>query len=193
MMARTQQGRQRMLVSLRQGIFAFGGLFLAIAAVLGAQVVFKNSEAAAAEQQARVERQQIQIINTEIRKASGIKSSKVPSDLSAVAHLQSAIERLAQDRHCAVADFRASSDATPYLTRFAKTTSVSGWSQVETQMSLAGSLQDVMAALTGLIREDIPLEFDSMEITRDKVDSEGDASVIAHVTLRVLIRAKGAA
>lgn len=193
MMARTQQGRQRMLLSLRQGVAVVAALYVLVLLILFGQALFKGNEAAAAEHQVKTERQQLLNTEREINRAKSLSNAKAPSDLSGVANLQSTIEKLAVDRHCSVAEFRASAETLPYLTRFAKTTSVGGWSQVQAQMSLAGTVNQVMGTLAGLIDSEIPFEFDSMEITRDKVDEVGDATVIAHVTLRVLIRAKEAA
>lgn len=193
MIARTQHGRTRTLLSLKQGVVGLAALYLAIVLFLLAQIMLKGNEASAAEHQVKTERQQVFNTQAEISRANRLTHINAPSDLGAVAKLQSTVEKLAGEQHCSVAEFRASSETLPYLTRFAKTTDVSGWTQVQAQMSLAGSVHEVMGTLTGLIQSGIPFEFDSMEINRDKVDSVGDAKVLAHVTLRVLIRMKEAA
>jgi len=52
----------------------------------------------------------------------------------------------------------------------------------------------VVATLTDLQKQQIPYEFDSLELITDQVNSVGDATVIGHATLRVLLRAdKGGA
>jgi hypothetical protein len=188
MIARTQNQRSRLLTSLRQGVVALSVLYLTITGVLGLETVVKNSKAAASEHQVSVAQQQVRNTQREIDRAKSMALVSAPSDLSAVARLQSAVDRLASEQNCTVSEFRASSEVLPYLTRFAKTTNVSGWGQVETSVSLAGPVKNVIATLTGLLDENVPIEFDTLEITRDKVDSAGDATVIAHVTLRVLIR-----
>jgi hypothetical protein len=45
-----------------------------------------------------------------------------------------------------------------------------------------------MEMLMDLTTAEVPFEYDSLEITRDQTNSVGDATVIAHVTFRVLIR-----
>ena len=188
MIARTQNQRARLLTSLRQGVIALSVLYLAITGALGLETVVRNSKAADSEHQVAIAQQQVRNTEREIDRAHSMAVVNAPSDLSAVARLQSAVDRLASEQNCTVAEFRASSEVLPYLTRFAKTTNVSGWGQVETQVSLAGPVKNVIATLSGLLDENVPFEFDSLEITRDKVDSAGDATVIAHATLRVLIR-----
>jgi hypothetical protein len=188
LITRTQNGRAKLWLSLRRGAAVFGGLYLVGAAFLGIQIVVKNAESTSAEHQTRTSREQIRTTTREIDKAKSMTASHAPSDLGAVAKLQSAVESSAAKRNCTIAEFRASSEIQPFLTRFAKTTDVSGWGQVETQITLSGHVKDVTATLSGLLDYDIPLEYDALEITRDKVDEAGDARVIAHVTLRVLIR-----
>jgi hypothetical protein len=46
----------------------------------------------------------------------------------------------------------------------------------------------VVATLSALADTQIPYEFDTLEMTRDKVNAVGDATIIGHATLRVLIR-----
>lgn len=188
MIARTQNQRARLLTSLRQGVVVLSILYLAIAGVLGLETLMKNSKASDVEHQVSVAQQQVRNTKGEINRAKSLAEVGAPSDLSAVARLQSAVDRLAHEQNCTVAEFRAQSEVLPYLTRFAKTTNVSGWGQVETQLDLAGPVKNVIATLSGLLNENVPFEFNTLDITRDKVDAAGDATVIAHATLRVLIR-----
>ena len=188
MIARTQNQRSRLLVSLRQGVIAFSAVYIVIVVALGLQIVLRNDRATVAEHQFAVAQQQVRNTNLEIKKAGNLAQVTTVSDLSAVTRLHSALVDLAKEHNCSDSDFRASSEVLPYLTRFAKTTSASGWGQVEAQMDLSGSVQNVVATLSGLLKQDIPFEFDSLKITREQVDSAGDATVVAHATLRVLIR-----
>ena len=188
MIARTQNQRSRLLISLRQGVVIFSSLYLVIGAVLGLEIVLRNSRASDYEHQISVAQQQVRNTEGEINRAKSLSVATAPTDLGAVARLQSAIDLLADQHNATVVEFRASSEVLPYLTRFAKTTNVSGWGQVETQVVLNGSVQNVMATLAGLLKENVPVEFDSLEINRDQVDRAGDATVVAHATMRVLIR-----
>ena len=188
MIARTQNARGRLLVSLRQGVIVCAAVYLMVSGGLAVEIVLKNSQASGLEHEVLVARQQVRNTSSEIMRANALKDLNAPTDLSAVASLQSAVDKAAGAHGCTVTEFRASSEVSPYLTRFAKTTSVGGWGQVETQLSLSGSPQSVTATLADIATQNIPFEFDSLEISRDQVDDAGDATVVAHATLRVLIR-----
>ena len=184
----TQSGRTKLTVVLRHCALVAGAVLVAATAGLGAEILIKNSQASGLEHQNDLVMKEIGHTGDEIDKANRLAASNAPNDLGAVAKLQSILEELAASKGCSVVEFRASSEMAPYLTRFAKTTSVQGWGQVQVQLSISGRAKDVAAALTGLIDKDLPLEFDSLDIARDKVDDVGDATVLGHATLRVLIR-----
>jgi hypothetical protein len=188
MIARTQTARLKLRSALRHAVIAMGGVFIVAGGLLCSQIVLKNREALRIEQQNELLAKQIRTTKGEVERASRLVATTAPTDLSAVAKFQSDVERMAGARHCSVVEFRASSDVLPYLTRFAKTTNVSGWGQVTAQVSLSGSAKNVSATLVDLIDSHIPFEFDSMEITRSKTNELGEATVIGHATLRVLIR-----
>jgi hypothetical protein len=188
LIAKTQTGRFKLLSALRHSAVVVAAVFLVSAGGLGVEIVFKNREAATLELRNLELNQQILATQGELARANRLASTNVPSDLGAVGTLQSTIKSLADGKHCSVVEFRASNEVTPYLTRFAKTNSVSGWGQVNVQISISGKAKNVVATLTGLSDKQIPFEFDSLEITRDKVNEVGDATVIGHATLRVLIR-----
>ena len=188
MIARTQIGRAKLLTSLRHAVFIFAAAFLVAGGGLGVEILLKNKEAKGIEHQNELLTQELRTTQAEIDRANRLTTSSIPDDLSAVGKLQSSIEQMAADRNCAVSEFRASSEVSPYLTRFAKTGGSSGWGQVEVQISLSGKAKNVTSTLVSLIDTQIPFEFDSLELTRDKVDEVGDATVIGHATLRVLIR-----
>lgn len=188
MITRTQSARAKLVSVLRHSVLALGSAFLLGAGLLCVQTLLQNREALRIEKQNEILSAQSRAATGEVERAKRMVTLPVPSDLSAVAKLQSSIEKAAASRKCTVVEFRASSEVSPFLTRFAKTTSISGWGQVTAQVSLSGSAKNVSATLTGLIDSHIPFEFDSLEITRDKTDALGEATVIGHATLRVLIR-----
>jgi len=194
MIATTQTKRATLVVMLRRGVTILAGTYLAIAGVLGAEVLLKNNEATATEHQAALVSQNIKTTNGEIARSRHIVDSDAPGDSRAVTQFSGALSKSASAHNCSVVDFHASSEVAPYLTRFAKTTSVTGWAQVETQFNVSGAARDVVATLTDLQQQQIPYEFDSLELITDQVNSVGDATVIGHATLRVLLRAdKGGA
>jgi hypothetical protein len=188
MIASTQIQRAKLVLYLRRSVVICGAVYFVIACALGAEILLKNGEAKETEHQAMLVAQDAKTTRAEIARADRLEKSTAPTDLSAVARLQSSVERSAVTHECTVVEFRASSEIAPYLTRFAKTTNAAGWAQVETQMSVSGKPHDVMEMLMDLTTAEVPFEYDSLEITRDQTNSVGDATVIAHVTFRVLIR-----
>lgn len=191
MITTTQTGRASLLRWLKRTVAVTGGLYLVLALFIGIQVYLKGAEVAATTEQLAKVRQDIGKADAEIRQAKAVVVQSAPSDLSAVAKLQLALENRAAREHCDVAEFRASSDLVPYLTRFAKTSSSNGWGQVEVQATLTGTPKSVLATIAKLPEDNVPYEFDSIEIKREHVSSMGDATVSAHVVLRVLIRTDG--
>lgn len=188
MIAKTQAGRLKLVSTLRHSVVVMGAVFLVSAGILAAEIVLKNRKAEELRHQDSLVQQQTRSLDGELERANRVEEISVPSDLSAVAKLQSSVEKTAAQNKTSVIEFRASSEVTQYLTRFAKTSTASGWGQVEVQMSLSGTAKHVAATLAGLIDSNVPFEFDSLDIARDKVDSLGDATVIGHATLRVLIK-----
>jgi hypothetical protein len=189
MIARTQTGRLKMLSGLRNGAIALAAAFLLTAGVLGFEVVLRNREAGDLEHQTAFLDQQISVTKGEVQRANRLTSSPVVvNDLGAVGRLQSDISRIAAANKCTVPEFQSSAELSPYLTRFAKTTSISGWGQVEVDVSISGSARNVAATLARLVDADVPFEFDALELTRDHTNEVGDATIIGHATLRVLIR-----
>ena len=188
MIARTQAGRLKLLASIRHGIVVMSAVLLLSAGGLGAEIVLRNRQGSDLEHQDQLIAQQIRQTQGEVNRANRLVNTSVASDLSSVAKVQSAIEESAAKNNCSVTEFHASSEISPFLTRFAKTTGVSGWGQVEVQVSLSGKAKDVLATLNSMVDTGVPYEFDSLEMTRDKVDEIGDATIIGHATFRVLIR-----
>jgi len=186
--ARTQTQRLKLRTVLRNGAYACAIFFFISLIGLGAEILLRNREAAALEHQSQLLDQQIRVTQGEIQRADKLVSAPMADDLGAVGKLQSNITRIASEHDCTVAEFRSSAELSPYLTRFAKTTGVSGWGQVEVQISVLGNAKNVSATFASLVDSDVPFEFDSLEICRDKVNEVGDATVIGHATMRVLIR-----
>ena len=188
MIVRTQQGRAsraaltRNLAALVAAVLVAGGGFL------GVRTVVKNAEAASIQAQLTIAEKRAESLRTEIAKANAMTSPTAPSDLSAVTRFQALLERAASDNRCSLSEFRSSSEVLPFLTRFAKATSAKGWSQVGAQTTLVGKPSDVVAAIASLYESDLPFEFDTLEIAREKVGSTGEATVRANLNFRVLLR-----
>src|SRR6478736_6391954 len=124
MIARTQTQRLKLRAVLRNGAFTFGLAFLVTVLGLGGEILLRNREAVSLEHQSQLLDQQIRVTQGEIDRANRLTSSPITNDLGAVGKLQSNITRIASEKNCTVSEFRSSAELAPYLTRFAKTTSV---------------------------------------------------------------------
>lgn len=129
--------------------------------------------------------------NKEEQKALPVND--VPKGLGAIGAFQTRITQLARTKSCAIAQFQASDQSTPYISTFASGAQVNGsWMQVEVKMNLQGSTQAVIGTLKDMSTLNIPFEFTSVEMSRTQVTPTGDATITANVSIRVLITAGGA-
>jgi len=188
MIARTQNGRIKLLSGLRHGMAVMGVAFLLAVGGFSAEIVLKNRTANDLEHENAQLVQQIHVTTGEVERADRMGAVEAPTDAGAVGALQSKLYKIARDNHCAVTEFHASPEVSPYLSRFSKTTSVTGWAQIGVQLTLSGSARNVQATFASLIDSKIPFEFDTINIARDKADAIGDVTVSGKANLRVLIR-----
>ena len=188
MIARTQNGRIKLLSALRHGMVVMGVAFLLAVGGLSAEIVLKNRNANDFEHENAQLVQQIKVTNGEVERADRMGAVESPTDAGAVGALQSKLYQIARDNKCSVTEFHASPEVSPYLSRFSKTTSVTGWGQISVQLTLSGSARNVQATLASLIDSKIPFEFDTLNLARDKADAIGDVTVSGKANLRVLIR-----
>lgn len=188
MITRTQQARAtrasllRNLAALAVMVLVAGGGFL------GVRALVKNAEAAKLKAELVGYERRAESLKAEIARANAMVSSTAPSDLSAVTRFQAVFEQAAANNNCSLTEFRSAAEILPFLTRFAKTTSAKGWSQVGAQTTLVGKPSDVVAAIADLNKSDLPFEFDALEIAREKVGPTGEATVRANLNFRVLLR-----
>lgn len=108
-----------------------------------------------------------------------------------VADLQERVAKLALESGVSL-EFQASTEYQPFLTRFAKQGSSPGWSQVEVQMSLSGPSRSIVDLMNKMGQETIPIEFNTVQITRDTV-TLGKSTSKAKIQLRVLVQSGGSA
>ena len=105
----------------------------------------------------------------------------------AVSRLRAALGSLTAAKGCAVDEFQASTEETPYLTSYAPDTNAPGWTQVSVRAQLHGRSPALMAAIFGLRELDVPFEIDTLEFTRKSTDKEGMATVGVAIGMRVLV------
>lgn len=125
-----------------------------------------------------------------IKKLKHTSSESTTVTIQAISLLQSAFEQGASLHNCELAEFEATSQFTPFITRFQKVSDNEGWLQVPVKARLRGSASGVMSALLSVERDQFLFEYDSFEMTRTSTTATGSI-VDCLVNLRVLIRAEG--
>ena len=118
------------------------------------------------------------------------RQSVAPSG-DAVARIQADLARRARAVNCTIEEFQASPDRTPYLSVFTLDTNRPDWQQIPVQVSLRGTLAATCAAVDSLRTGGIPVEPDSLEISRQAISERGDAVVSLRLGFRVLVRTDG--
>ncbi len=131
-----------------------------------------------------------------LRQTTAKKAAEGPSPnhgkKDAIARVQSYMERASRDTHCEIGEFQASLDRIPYLSAFTLDTNKPDWEQVQIHLTLNGPLQATLAAVDKLRKSGIPMEPDSIEITRATAAKNGMATVALRLVFRVLIHSGGA-
>ncbi len=77
-----------------------------------------------------------------------------------------------------------------FLTRYAKTTEEKGWSQVPVSVSVQGTTASVFDTVAELEQCAVPMELDSLTLVREAVSHKGEATIGAHLELRILAKDK---
>lgn len=167
-----------------------GAVFVISATAVGGIVFFSNSQAKDAEAEAKQLHQKAAEIGRVLEDARSKAEISVRNQSKAVADFQENVSTLARDCGIEVAEFVASTDFQPYLTRFAKKTEGGGWSQVEIQLTFGGETRKVIDAIGKLARQSVPIEFNSIQVMREKIGPEG-STVKAKLQLRVLVKTPG--
>jgi hypothetical protein len=107
-----------------------------------------------------------------------------------VGKLQAYLEMTATENGCQVRDFQAADQVSAYISRYEKSTQEKGWQQVDIRSSLTGSMSDLYLVLAKLAESPVPVEIDTVDLSRVSSDGQGNASVAARLEFRVLIQAR---
>ncbi len=105
----------------------------------------------------------------------------------AVSRLRAAIGQVTGAKGCVVEEFHASTEEAPYLTSYAADSKDPGWMQVPIRATISGRATKIATSLADLRTLDVPFEVDSVELTRRSTDNTGMATVVAQLTLRLLV------
>lgn len=190
MKPRLQIDPERSVRWTRFAAIAVGSIFGLSAAVLGGTAVFANNRAST--EQARIKSLDGKIV--EVRKVLEDARSKaaisIRTQSKSVADFQESVSNLAISHGCKLQEFIASTDFQPFLSRFTRQSDSTGWSQVDTQITIVGPSRNVAEAVAKLSDQPVPIEFSSVQISRERVDANG-SEVKAKIQLRILVKSGG--
>lgn len=136
--------------------------------------------------------QLVAVAERDIEKAQGIDAQSVPKGVRAIVPFQSALQEIVLRWDCSLAEFKSSSQVLPYLSRYAKDTSQTGWVQIDVVATIRGPAPNVMGVLEELAEKGSPHEFSSIELKRMSVGKGGTAEVAALLQLRIVTEPEGA-
>jgi hypothetical protein len=102
-----------------------------------------------------------------------------------VEDFQGMLEAACEAHRCKMGEFQASSDWTPFLSRFAKNSDDPGWTQTQIQLTLTGSTASIVNTLRSVISKTVLFEFDSVDFAPIEAD-KSERKVMAKISLRIL-------
>lgn len=184
----------RSLAGLNKALIGTAALFGLAVAALGIGAMMRGGEITSMKDEIAAKSKAI----TDAQEAAKLEkqkpaSEKLPAGLGAISAFQTRINKLVADNKCALTQFQASDQMTPFVSTFSATAVNGGpWTQVEVKMNLQGTTQGVVETLKDLDQIGIPYEFTSVEMSRTQASAKGEATVSANVSLRVLTIPGGA-
>lgn len=105
--------------------------------------------------------------------------------LSPVEDFQGMLEAACDKHKCKMKEFQASSDWTPFLSRFAKNSDDPGWLQSQVNLTLTGSTSAITSTLRSVISPTVMFEFDSIDLVPTE-SKDSTSKVVAKIALRIL-------
>lgn len=173
----------------------FAALTVSVAFGLSATAIcgfayFAHTRAVSEEARSKALEHQAKEIGGVLEQARSRLAVDVRNQSKAVADFQENVSILAKSTGVTVSEFLASTEFQPYLSRFEKNSDGAGWSQVEIQLMVAGETRQVLESIGKLGRQSVPLEFNSVQITRDKATAT-ETRVKAKILLRILVKTPG--
>lgn len=175
-------------IPLQRALFVGLALFLVTVGTLLFQIASANSEAKTLRTRTEETSKQVDALQADVDRAKSLEVSDESGKLNPISELQLRIREVAVINKVTLVEFRTSTESVPYLTRFSKESDESSLNQVECQVTLKGSVREVMDVMASVGDQEVPFEYNGVEISRDEVDKSGVAKVIAKFSFRVLTR-----
>lgn len=175
-------------VPLQRALFVGLAAFLVTVGTLLFQIASANSEAKSLGARTLETTKQVEALQADVERARSLEVVEESGKVNPLSDLQLRIREVAAINKVTMVEFRTSTESVPYLSRFSKDAPAPGWNQVECQVSLKGSVRSVMDVMASVGDQEVPFEYNGLDITRDEVDESGVAKVLAKFSFRVLTR-----
>lgn len=163
------------------GTYTLGALI----ALLGGGALYSRTAASQAADSLALVQRQLAEASGLLREAASHRQVPSRSAYVAIRDFQKELDRIAVYRGCTLTAFQVAGDPQPFTTVFGKDKPDSTWTQGSVRFELTGKALDTIYALRQIGNCGVPVEFDSLEIRRGKVGSDG-SELIAIGSLRVI-------
>lgn len=156
-------------------------------ALAGLQLLQARMRRADLAERIQLQTQTLQNLKSSVAAAPEPGEAQTPS-IHSIAKLHTEVERAASAAGCSVGEFQANPDRAPYISVYTLDTNAKGWEQVSVHVTLNGSLSATLATVENLFKSEVPIEPDSLEITRQTVSAQGPSVILLRLEFRALTR-----
>lgn len=160
-----------------------------VAAVTGLAAAVLLLRAIVSDRQVMSDRAAIQATERDLRQMNIPKSAPTPSApkaYEASGILERDLKETADAKKCQLTEFKASPDVSNYISLYRREAPDAGWKQSQVHFSVEGTLSGVVDTLQCLEISKVPVEIDSVNLSRLAVGPGGKATVSAQVQLRAI-------
>jgi hypothetical protein len=171
------------LRNLERSTWVVGSITLATVLILAISSIVNFVGKRQADAQVMSEKSQVKELSDTIARAKKIKTAGSKRGLTS--QVQALMDESTKKNNVTLLDFQALSDAGPFLTRYKKNGTDTGWLQTGITASLRGTLTSVYSVLKDMSQNQVPVEFDSIEIQRYQ---EGSAKEMPKVAAKIVFR-----
>lgn len=182
---------EKQILKVRGAFRAVVTLALLVLCVAGFRLVAAKMRVADQADRIQMQRNTLKNLRDSLKGRPATSVAPKRAYMNPVAQLQTDLQRSAALAHCTVSDFQASTDYSPYLSVFTLDTNHPNWQQVSIHVTFRGSLASTLATVESLGKSTVPIEPDSLEITRQSISQDGASEVLLRLDFRALVLAGG--
>lgn len=133
---------------------------------------------------------QIDAAKEAISKAEHSETPSVPKGFDIIRAFQNSLTASADRWGCTLSEFQAAAQLNGYLSRFLKDTPSNDWKQIDVSLTVRGPAPNVVALLREVCTNEVPFEFNSIEL-RPMSSDRGNRKVSCAISLRLITKEQG--